>query len=309
MARFEDPNWPRASDWLSGRSLPSARHMLSVLGAPSRLGSISPGRSDLAPAAIRTALEMYSCYDIAVDADVRGLIARDLGDLAIADLTIEDSFDPIRAAVTSAVGGSAATVLLGGDNSITRPGVHGLGLPFNSVGVVTLDAHFDLRDTANGLNNGNPIRALLGDGLPGPNVVQIGIQSFANSGEYASVARAAGIRVIPMDKVHRDGLETVVAEELDRVSRRVQAIYVDLDLDVMDRSFALGAPGSRPGGLTPRDVVAAARSFGAHPLVRAIDFVELDPKRDSLGTTTMTAAMALLAFAAGVLVRVGGAGL
>ena len=46
---------------------------------------------------------------------------------------------------------------------------------------MTLDAHLDLRDLEGGQTNSNPIRGLLEDGLPGHNIVQIGIQAFVNS--------------------------------------------------------------------------------------------------------------------------------
>ncbi len=60
-------------------------------------------------------------------------------------------------------------LLVGGNKQVTRPGVHALGLPLDKVGLITLDAHFDMRGTAQGLGNGNPVRALREDGLPGKN--------------------------------------------------------------------------------------------------------------------------------------------
>ena len=60
-------------------------------------------------------------------------------------------------------------------------------------GLLTIDAHLDLRSLDGGLSNGNPVRALLADGLPGGQIVQVGLQSFANSAAYAEVAREAGI--------------------------------------------------------------------------------------------------------------------
>ena len=82
-------------------------------------------------------------------------------------LDIEQATGPIRDAVADSVGRHALTLLIGGNNAVTRPGVHGLGLPLESVGLITLDAHFDMRDTGQGLSNGNPVRALIEDGLPG----------------------------------------------------------------------------------------------------------------------------------------------
>src|SRR5215813_5709374 len=192
---IDDPYWPRASAWLAGEFMPSSSiggGGLAVIGAPSRLGSITPGRCDLAPQAVRAILRKFSVYDIESDVDLRRLAVRDLGDLPLADLKLEDAFEPLKRAVRDALEGADAVIVIGGDNGVTRPGVHGVadslaGSEHGSIkncGLITLDAHFDLRDLSDGLTNGNPVRALLADGLPGENIVQIGIQPFANSQAY-----------------------------------------------------------------------------------------------------------------------------
>jgi arginase family enzyme len=292
-----DPNWPRASVWLGGEHADTPVATLQVIGAPVRLGSISGGRFDLAPQEIRAALERFSTYDGEVD--VRAVRARDAGDLAVATKRPEDARDEIAGAVGGSLPHSDAVLLLGGDNSITRSGVRGLGSDLQRIGLLTLDAHHDLRDTSDGLSNGNPVRALLEDGLPGRNVVQIGIQPFANSPEYAAMARDSGITVVTADEVRRRGMEAVVSEALERLGA-LEAIYVDLDVDVLDRAFAPACPGSRPGGLTPAEVQAAARMCGAHPDVLAIDLVEVDPERDVADATVLATASFLLAFASGL---------
>lgn len=299
----EDPNWPRASAWLAGDHQPDPAGRLVVLGAPLRLGSITPGRCDLAPAAIRNALERFSTYDVETGGDVRRLAAGDLGDLDLADSKPEDALDPISETVRKGLADGDAVVLLGGDNSVTRPGVRGIGDPVDRAGLLTLDAHFDLRDLDQGLSNGNPVRALLEDGLPGENIVQIGIQPFANSTPYAQVARDAGITVLTIDAIRMRGIEAVVLESLGRLAERCDAIYVDLDLDVLDRAFAPATPGSRPGGLTPWEVRRAAHLCGRDPAVRALDLVEVDPMKDVADVTVLTAAACLLSFASGVLAR------
>jgi formiminoglutamase len=303
----DDPYWPRASAWLAGDFVTSSSGGLAVIGAPLRLGSITPGRCDLAPAAVRSILRKFSCYDIESDVDLRRLAARDLGDLPLADMKLEDAFEPLRDAVRDALAGADAVVVIGGDNGVTRPGVHGVAdSPTNSLencGLITLDAHFDLRDLSNGLTNGNPVRALLADGLLGENVVQIGIQSFANSQAYAEVANDAGITVVTMSQIRAHGVERLLTESLDALSERVEHIYVDLDIDSLDRVFAPATPGSRPGGLTPYELRRVAWLCGAHPLVRAIDLVEVDPTQDVADVTVMATASCLLSFASGLLAR------
>src|SRR5215468_3445928 len=69
----DDPYWPRASAWLAGEFEASPSGGLAVIGAPLRLGSITPGRCDLAPAAVRSILRKFSCYDIESDVDLRRL--------------------------------------------------------------------------------------------------------------------------------------------------------------------------------------------------------------------------------------------
>ena len=298
----EDRYWPRAQAWLAGEHA-EARGLLRVLGLPLTLGSITPSRCDLAPQAVRDALQRFSTCDVAHGHDVRDLRVEDLGDLPLAELRVEEAQQPVERAMHDAIAGTDAIVLLGGDNSITRPALHGMHGDLQQCGLLTLDAHLDLRTLEGGLRNGNPVRALLADGLPGGNIAQIGIQSFANSAAYFQVAEDAGIAVIPVEQVADDGIEIVVERALHQLGRKVECIYVDLDLDVMDRVFAPGTAGARPGGLTPLDIRRAAYLCGAHPKVRAMDLVEMDPTRDGNGITAMAAAACLLSFASGLLER------
>jgi formiminoglutamase len=299
----DDPKWPRASAWLAGDHLPDPVGSLAVLGAPLHLGSISPGRCDLAPEAIRKALERYSTSDPEAGIDVRSIAVSDLGDLDLAGSPPGEALAPLCDAVRSALAGADVLALLGGDNSVTRPGCHGAADSLDRLGLLTLDAHHDLRDLDEGLSNGNPVRALLADGLLGANIVQIGIASFANSPAYAQVARDAGITSITLEGIRGKGIDAAVREALEYLAERVDVLYVDLDVDVLDRAFAPGAPGSRPGGLMPQELFHAARICGEHPKVKVIDVVEVDPVTDIAEATVLGAARCLLSFASGMAVR------
>jgi arginase family enzyme len=299
----DDANWPRASAWLSGEHAAESACRLAVLGAPLHLASISPGQAHLAPAAVRVVLDRLSTYDLEFDRDLGRVAATDLGDLALASLRPAEALEPIAAAVRNALSSAEALVLLGGDNSITRPGFHGIPREFERVGLMTFDAHLDLRDLEPELTNGNPVRALLADGLPGGHVVQVGIQPFANSSKYYQIAREAGIKIISVSQVRATGIERAVEAALESLDQAVDSIYVDLDLDVLDRVFAPATPGSRPGGLTPADLRTAARMCGAHPKVRVMDIVEMDPTKDVSEATAFAAALCLLSFASGLLGR------
>ncbi|MBS1704406.1 MAG: agmatinase family protein [Armatimonadetes bacterium] len=292
----EDPGWPRAGHWLSQGS---ADPNVTILGVPLN-HSVTPGRCDLAPDAIRSALLRYSTWDYRTSRDLRDLPVSDSGDVSLlGDIAIQHR--QIRKQVAELHG---RTVLLGGDNGITWPALMGmadrLNLPLASIGLITLDAHLDLRTLETGPMNGNPVRGLLSEGLPGTNIVQIGIQSFANSPEYQAIATESGITQYLVEDVEAHGIESVMVESIARLAH-CDAIYFDLDLDVMDRAFAPGCPGSRPGGITPSQARKAARIAGCEPKVQAMDLVELDPTIDQNDTTALAGAACLLEFCAGTL--------
>jgi formimidoylglutamase len=266
--------------------------------------SITPGRCDLAPAAIRQALDRYSLYDPDAGLDLAKLALSDNGDVILFGASTEEAFFRIVQGIKKAAANTFAVAIFGGDNAVTYPGMHALNLPFARCGLLTFDAHHDVRDLEGGLTDGNPIRALLRAGLPGGNIIQIGIQPFTNSPAYAQVAREAGITVVTADEVYAGGVDAAVSGALELLAAKTDAIYVDLDMDVLDRAFAPACAGSRPGGLQPWMLRRAARLCGAHPSVRIIDVVEIDPTKDVADCTVLAAASFFLAFASGLAARI-----
>jgi len=246
--------------------------------------SLTPGRCDLGPKVLRGVLPRLSTYDVetGLELDIK---VHDVGDLALKAVSPFDAFEPVRDAV-AAQAHRDLTILVGGNNAITRPGVHALGL--ERVGVLTLDAHFDLRDTDQGLTNGNPIQALLDDGMYGRRISQVGLAPFANTRRAHEKAEAAGISVRTARECRQRGLANVVVEELERLSSLCEVIYVDFDIDVIDRSQWPASPGARPGGVSVHDFFDAARAIGAHARVRAVDLTEYDPSLEigDLGSLT-----------------------
>ncbi len=280
MEASEALGWRSIADLLGDH--PDAR--VALVGAPLNERSLTPGRCDLAPKTFRAVLPRFSTYDVETGLDLSTRV-HDAGDVPLKAVSPADALTPIREAV-AAQANRALTVLIGGNNAVTRPGVHALGL--ERVGLLTLDAHFDLRDVDQGLTNGNPIRALLDDGLDGRRISQIGLAPFANTRRAHEKARAAGISVFTAADCRREGTAAIVARELDRLAAFCDAIYVDVDIDVIDRSQWPASPGARPGGVSLQDVLEATRVVGSHPKVRAIDLTEYDPSLEvgDLGALT-----------------------
>jgi formiminoglutamase len=281
MNESEALSWRSIADLVGDR--PDAA--VAILGAGVNERSLTPGRCDLGPKAFRAVLPRFSTYDVETGEDL-SVPVHDAGDVAVKALSPADMFEPVRDAARIQAR-RRLTVLIGGNNAITRPGVHALGL--ERTALLTLDAHFDLRDTDQGLTNGNPVQALLDDGMNGERISQIGLAPFANTRRAHDKARAAGISMRTARDCRERGTAAVVAEELERLSTLADAIYVDFDIDVIDRGQWPASPGARPGGVSVHDFFAATRVIGAHPKVRMVDLTEYDPSLEigDLGSLTV----------------------
>lgn len=293
---IEDPSWPRADGWL-GRGDPDPD--VAVVGVPTSSASLSPSSAHRTPAALRERLGRFSTYHGEWDVDLEPVRIADRGDLDVAGLDMWAMPDEVQHAV-SRLTPVPLTLYLGGDNAITRPLAKATaGGDLSSIGVLTFDAHHDVRSLDRGPTNGTPVRGLIEDGLPGDRVSQVGIHSFANSLPYRRWCDERGIQVATMAEVEERGVDAVVGESLDRLARGGRRVYVDVDVDVLDRAFAPGCPGARPGGMTVRQLARATRLAARHPSVVAIDFVEVDPDRDPDGLTLDALATVFLAACAG----------
>jgi len=272
---------------------------IALLGFPVHKSSITPNSCHLAPKAIRSALARYSTYSASGDVDLRELKITDLGDVTGADSN--NGKKVIAKKVNGLLDKYGLLIALGGDNSITYTVASGLFGDLSKVGLITLDAHHDLRD---GNTNGSPVWRLIQAGLPGKNIVQIGISDFANSKEYSTRAKEAGIFVITRAQLRNKSIQDAMKQAFTHLGRNVDHIYVDLDVDVCDRSVAPACPAATPGGISADELRQAAFLAGANYKVRAVDITEIDPKRDSKDERTVRlAALLVLEIAAGYKTR------
>ncbi|MFK4729061.1 arginase family protein [Agromyces mediolanus] len=309
MALSHDPLWPRAGAWPAPDVLESGeRAALALLGVPAWRTSLSPTGAHATPAAVREALRRYSPalvpdrrgtgVETALDAD--GARVVDAGDLDEPDGPEGEARTITEVA---RLRGLAEVVLaIGGDNSLTVATALGAwGGALDRAGLVTLDAHYDLRE---GVSNGSPVRRLIEAGLDPARIVQIGIADFANSAEYARRARELGITVIHRDELHGRVPADVMAEALEIAGAAGGPVHLDLDVDVCDRSVAPGCPASTPGGLAAWELRAFARAAASDPRVVSVDLAEVDATADAPdGRTVRLAALCVLEVLAGVAAR------
>lgn len=284
----DDPRWPRASTLIT--------HEISdiaIIDIPAFKTAITKTGADKTPKAIREALKGYSTFSYSTNSDIGKLTIEDLGEIESPDDNEAKTIEKLSGLHKKLV------IALGGDNSITYAAVLGLvGKDLASARLITLDAHHDLRD---GVSNGSPIRRLIDAGFNPENIFQIGINDFSNSPEYAIYAKSVGVKVISRSQVAEIGIEKACEIALTDADG---PIFVDIDVDVCDKSVVPGCPAAAPGGISAFELRQAARLLAAHPSVRGIDITEIDATTDSADQRTIKlGALLLLEIAAGFQLR------
>lgn len=159
------------------------------------------------------------------------------------------------------------------------------------VGVLNLDAHFDLRQ-ADEPSSGTPfLQMARADQQAGRtfDYTVLGISEPNNTGVLFRIADELGVEYLTDEQCQPRHLEAV-PEVVDRLVERVDAIHLSIDLDVLP---AAGAPGvSAPAGYgVPLETIQAV----CHRVARSgklvlVDVVELLPRMDVDGRTARAAA-------------------
>jgi formiminoglutamase len=310
--RFRDQLDPKVADWIQpypdGEAGEATCFDLALLGAPLSKTSISHSAAFQLPAAIRSAFQSLTPYNLNHRLDLsERLRVVDLGDVQMHLTNLAHCHEAIEAAVESYWRTHQAPLLmLGGDHSTTGCAVLGLARATGRrIGIVHFDAHHDVRNLEDGgRHNGTPFRTILESGLvKGEHIVQIGLRDYVNAKAYHEYALAHSVTVVTARQVRRRGLAAVVEEAWHTVSQGTDLVYVSFDMDVMDQSVVPGVPAPSPGGLQVWEATEALEWLGARTNVAMMDIVCADPTQDVRDLTTRLAAHLALSFMTGLALR------
>lgn len=222
----------------------------------------------------------------------------DLGDLPVFPRDLDRTLSSCREFASAVAGKGAFGVILGGDHYITYALIQGFreGLGKN-IGLIQLSSQLDLGDTDAVWGSdwhGATVRRILDDELvEGKNAVFVGTQGYIPYVEW-KLARQRGALVITADLVREQGLEETAAKALDVAGDGCEAVYISLDVDVVDSGHASGTGDITIDGLTPAEVLRLMVVFSKSDKVAALDVVEVAPSADVRGRTQRLSARAIV---------------
>jgi agmatinase len=279
---------------------------VAVVGAPFDLSTTNRPGARFGPRGIRSQAYEPGSYHLDLGIEIfEWLDVVDFGDAHCPNGLTEASHANIRARVFEVARRGIIPVILGGDHSITWPAAtavadhHGFG----NVGIVHFDAHADTADIIDGnlASHGTPMRRLIESGaVLGRNFVQVGLRGYWPGPTVFQWMQEQGMRWHLMHDVWERGFAAVLDDAVNQALEGADALYLSVDIDVLDPGFAPGTGTPEPGGLNPADLLRAVRALAKSTNLVAMDVVEVAPAYDVSDVTVNNAHRVVLEALAGL---------
>jgi agmatinase len=269
---------------------------VAIVGAPfDDMVTHRPG-ARFGPRAIREAQNSTGSLN-SLQLDVRPfeeLTVVDAGDANIVPSRFDRGHAMIFRKVREVAATGAIPIVFGGDHSITWPSASAIAevRKPRSIGVVHFDAHADTAPDSFGqlAGHGTPMRRLIESGaVLGRNFVQVGLRGYWPPVEVLDWMREQGLRWHLMTEIEERGAEAVIDQAIAEALDGADAIYLSVDIDVVDPGAAPGTGTPEPGGMLPRELLRAIRRIVGRVELAGMDLVEVSPPYDWAESTAMIA--------------------
>jgi agmatinase len=209
----------------------------------------------------------------------------DLGDVEMPPGEIEKSLEALEERVTLVASAGVIPIILGGDHTIALSDVTGVArhVGWGRISVIHFDAHADTGDTQMGslYGHGTPMRRLIESGAcRGDRFLQIGLRGYWPEPETLDWMAEQAMRSFEMAEVVSRGLDEVLDEAIEIAMSDCDAVFLSIDVDVVDPGSAPGTGTPEPGGLSSRELLDAVRRIAMECPVGGLDVVEVSPPYD-----------------------------
>lgn len=231
-------------------------------------------------------VEEYSPYQ---DKDLVESKFYDAGEIFLPFGNVLGSLKNIKNAVAKVLKDDKFPLVMGGEHLVSLPIIQAMCEKYSDLAVVHFDAHADLRqDYLGECHSHATVMRQVAELIGGKNLYQFGIRSGTKD-EFRFAKENTNF--FPYEVLKPLG------EVLPKLKGR--AVYVSLDIDVVDPAYAPGTGTPEPGGCTSKEILQAIHLLAELQIV-GFDLVEVSPVYDQSERTSLLAAKiireAILAF-------------
>lgn len=254
-----------------------------IVGVPFDATSTYRSGARFAPSSIREASLNIETYSFRSGIDIEDLSIHDAGDLHVSG-DVDETLRRVEIVCGDILNNGKMPVFIGGEHTITFGAAKNLRSRF---AVVSFDAHLDLRDEymdrkfchATFMRRINEI-------IKPEKIIEIGVRAACKD-ELKYVAEAGNITYITPQKIENAGVKKI-SEEIKDLLVDCEKVYLTVDMDVLDPSYAPAVQNPEPDGLSI-GMLLNILSLICDKRIAGFDIVEVTPHYDN-GVTAINAA-------------------
>ncbi|AFL86106.1 formiminoglutamase [Belliella baltica DSM 15883] len=212
---------------------------------------------------------------------------QDFGTFWLDDSDLEGVQKTTQEAIGHLLENNYFPILLGGGHDLAFP--HGMAAFHycksrnESLGIINLDAHFDLRDLVHDQgHSGSPFLQILNSAKNMNSSMKyfcLGIQKASNPSSLFETAKTTGTWWLENEACTISNWEVVQAQ-LEAFLSQVNKVYLSIDLDGFSSAYAPGVSAPSPMGFSPDFAMKVLEYVAKSKKLLCMDVVELNPKYD-----------------------------
>lgn len=206
----------------------------------------------------------------------------DFGDVICVDNHLEDCQKAISKIITKLISNNVLPIAIGGGHDIAYASFNGIKDALkesskNKIGIINFDAHFDLRKVETQPNSGTPFNQILSENSSAT-YFAIGIQQQSNTKELFKIASKNNVSYV--SSFHCETFTEDLKTKLETFIKKVDYLYITIDLDGFSSAYAPGVSAPSPLGFTPNFVYKVLDFLFLSKKVISCDIAELNPDLD-----------------------------
>ncbi len=214
----------------------------------------------------------------------------DVGNIACKAGNLEETQNETSNYITSLLHHKTLPIILGGGHDLAYAHYNGIKkeFPNKTIGIINLDAHFDLRQKTDKGNSGTPFYQIAQES-DNFNYLCLGIQKASNNRKLYETANELGVQYLENTEFTISNKDQVIALIKDFITS-VDYIYLTIDIDGFSSAFAPGVSAPSPLGFSTDIALKSVQCICESNKLISVDLVELNPKYDIDNCTAKLAA-------------------
>ncbi|MCK8520622.1 formimidoylglutamase [Aquimarina sp. D1M17] len=204
----------------------------------------------------------------------------DVGDITCPHGNLEETQKDTSKCVSTLLHQGLFPIVLGGGHDLAYAHYNGIKAysPGQTIGIINLDAHFDLRTPASNGTSGTPFYQIAKENGD-INYLCLGIQKESNNRELFKTAETFNVTYLENHEFEKEN-QTQVYDMVLNFIQKVDLIYLTIDIDGFTSSIAPGVSAPSPLGFSANIAFDTIKKICLSKKLVSVDLVEMNPTYD-----------------------------